>query len=147
VVLVKERFARDFCGADDPIGQRLTMDTVSNSATPTSRWRTIVGVVGDEKLLGPAVPAPLQIYEPMAQNVEAPALPPHSSPLASSRACCSPSRPHHAASKSAIEARLLEVLAEVLGCRRIPVGFSVLGGGREDFCTQLGMCCPFAVSF
>jgi putative ABC transport system permease protein len=71
VVLVNQRFAREFFGADDPIGQRLTMDTVSNRATPDARWDTIVGVVGDEKLLGPAVPAPPQIYEPIAQNVEA----------------------------------------------------------------------------
>jgi len=69
-VLVNQRFAREFFGADDPIGQRLTMDTVGNRATPDARWCTIVGVVGDEKLLGPAVPSPPQIYEPMAQNVE-----------------------------------------------------------------------------
>ncbi|HVT58377.1 MAG TPA: ABC transporter permease [Thermoanaerobaculia bacterium] len=69
-VLVNDRFAREFFSGEDPIGKRLTMDTVDNRPAPNARWRTVIGVVGDEKLLGPAAPAPAQIYEPLPQNAD-----------------------------------------------------------------------------
>jgi putative ABC transport system permease protein len=67
VALINERLARQYFGAADPLGQRLTLD---RQPTAESVWRTVVGVVGDERLSGVAARAPAQIFEPFAQSPE-----------------------------------------------------------------------------
>jgi putative ABC transport system permease protein len=59
VVLINERLARELW--KDPalaVGRRIR-------EVPTNPWRTIVGVVGDERDDGPAKPAPAIVYWPM----------------------------------------------------------------------------------
>jgi predicted permease len=65
VAVINERLARQYFGAGDPIGQRLTLD---RKPAADAVWRTIVGVVGDERLSGVAARAPAQIFEPYEQN-------------------------------------------------------------------------------
>ncbi len=59
VVVVNETFAREYWG--DPrraVGKRIRQ-------SPTNSWRTILGVVGDERDDGAARPAPAIVYWPM----------------------------------------------------------------------------------
>jgi putative ABC transport system permease protein len=46
VVLINETLARMYFQGQDPIGQRISFDRIPDSS---STWRTIVGVVGDER--------------------------------------------------------------------------------------------------
>ncbi len=46
VVLINQTLARKYFNDQDPVGQRIAFDRVPES---TSTWRTIVGVVGDER--------------------------------------------------------------------------------------------------
>jgi len=46
VVLINETLAKAYFGGEDPIGLRVAFDRIPDS---TSHWRTIVGVVGDER--------------------------------------------------------------------------------------------------
>jgi putative ABC transport system permease protein len=46
VVLINQTLAKTYFAGQDPIGQRVAFDRVPDS---TSNWRTIVGVVGDER--------------------------------------------------------------------------------------------------
>jgi putative ABC transport system permease protein len=46
VVLINQTLAKSYFAGRDPIGQRVAFDRVPDS---TSSWRTIVGVVGDER--------------------------------------------------------------------------------------------------
>jgi putative ABC transport system permease protein len=46
VVLINATLAKTYFAGRDPIGQRVTFDRVPDS---TTHWRTIVGVVGDER--------------------------------------------------------------------------------------------------
>ena len=65
-VLINETMARRFFPDQDPIGQRIAFDRIPDS---TSVWRTIVGVVGDERqeVLG-REPEP-EVYAPYPQEV------------------------------------------------------------------------------
>lgn len=65
VVIVNETLVRQFFPNEDPIGQRITFDRVPDS---TSVWRTIVGVVGDERQEDPAQPARPEIFAPFMQD-------------------------------------------------------------------------------
>jgi putative ABC transport system permease protein len=49
VVLINETLARMYFAGQDPVGQRISFDRLPDS---TSTWRTIVGVVGDERQRG-----------------------------------------------------------------------------------------------
>jgi putative ABC transport system permease protein len=49
VVLINETLARRYFADQDPVGQRISFDRLPDS---TSTWRTIVGVVGDERQRG-----------------------------------------------------------------------------------------------
>ena len=46
VVMINEAAARKYFANEDPIGQRIAFDRVPDT---TSVWRTIVGVVGNER--------------------------------------------------------------------------------------------------
>jgi len=52
VAIVNETFARKFFGQDNPVGHRFRL--MRNSGKLADRWRTIVGVVSDVRMLVPA---------------------------------------------------------------------------------------------
>jgi putative ABC transport system permease protein len=65
VVLITESLARQYFANEDPIGQQLTF---SRRPDADSVWRTIVGVVGDQRHASLAhLPRP-QIYAPISQD-------------------------------------------------------------------------------
>jgi putative ABC transport system permease protein len=66
VVLVNQTLARAVFGTADPVGQRIAFDQVPDS---TSRWRTIVGVVGDEHQTALTNDPRPEVIEPVAQDV------------------------------------------------------------------------------
>ncbi|HVT41120.1 MAG TPA: ABC transporter permease [Gemmatimonadaceae bacterium] len=66
VVLINETLARTYFGGEDPVGLRVAFDRIPDSA---SAWRTIVGVVGDERQTGMGVPARPEFIAPAAQDV------------------------------------------------------------------------------
>ena len=66
VVLINETLARVFFRDENPVGQRVAFDRVPDSS---STWRTIVGVVGDERQMGMGVPARPEFIAPAAQDV------------------------------------------------------------------------------
>jgi putative ABC transport system permease protein len=62
VVLVNERLARDAWPGQDPIGRRLKLD-------PADRvWSRVIGLVGDIRHLGPAMPPRPEVYQPVSQR-------------------------------------------------------------------------------
>ncbi len=61
VVLINEALARKFFRGEDPVGQRVAFDKHPDS---TSVWRTIVGVVGDERQSGMALVPHIEMIEP-----------------------------------------------------------------------------------
>lgn len=61
VVLINETLARQTWPGEDPIGRRVRFDD-------EGEWMTIVGVVGDIRHLGPAVPPRPELYQPSAQR-------------------------------------------------------------------------------
>ena len=63
VCLINETLARQFFPNEDPIGKRLNITT-----DPDTKWREIVGIVGDVKQYGPDQTTTSQAYEPYAQN-------------------------------------------------------------------------------
>ncbi len=65
VVLINETLARTYFAGRDPIGQRVIFDRFPDS---TSVWRTIVGVVGDERQGTLGQPALPEIIAPLAQE-------------------------------------------------------------------------------
>jgi len=65
VVLINETLARTYFRGEDPLGQRLIFDRVPDS---TSNWRTVVGVVGDERQSSLAVDPQPEILEPYPQE-------------------------------------------------------------------------------
>lgn len=67
VVLINEAMSRRYFPGEDPVGQRITTDRVPDS---TSIWRTIVGVVGDERQSGIAMPAQIELIEPFGQAIQ-----------------------------------------------------------------------------
>jgi len=66
VVLINETLARLFFRGQDPIGQRVAFDRIPDSA---SYWRTVVGVVGDERQTGLGEPPRAEFIAPAAQDV------------------------------------------------------------------------------
>lgn len=67
VVLINQALAQRFFPNRDPIGERLCFDRVP---TADSVWRTIVGVVGDEKQEGLGKPTRIEILTPFAQDAD-----------------------------------------------------------------------------
>jgi predicted permease len=65
VVLINEAMAQQYFPGEDPVGQRITTDRAPDS---TSAWRTIVGVVGDERQSRIALPAQIELIEPFGQS-------------------------------------------------------------------------------
>jgi predicted permease len=61
VVLVNEALARQQWPGEDPIGRRVRFDD-------DDVWRTIVGVVGDIRHLGPGTPPRPELYQPSPQR-------------------------------------------------------------------------------
>ena len=64
VVLINEALARQYFPGEDPVGQRITTDRVPDSS---SLWRTIVGVVGNERQSEIAMPPQIELIEPFGQ--------------------------------------------------------------------------------
>ncbi|HEX8360797.1 MAG TPA: ABC transporter permease [Longimicrobium sp.] len=62
VALVSETMARRFWGKVSPLGSRITFD-----GEDPAGWMTVVGVVGDTRVEGPALAAYPQVYAPLAQ--------------------------------------------------------------------------------
>jgi len=65
VVLINETLARMYFADQDPVGQRISFDRLPDS---TSTWRTIVGVVGDERQRGLSEPARPEFLAPYPQE-------------------------------------------------------------------------------
>src|SRR6185312_2120057 len=65
VVLINETLARMYFKGQDPVGQRIAFDRVPDSA---STWRTIVGVVGDERQGSLSQEARPEFLAPAAQE-------------------------------------------------------------------------------
>ena len=65
VVMINEAAARKYFANEDPVGQRIAFDRVPDS---TSLWRTIVGVVGNERQGSLALPARPEIFAPLRQD-------------------------------------------------------------------------------
>jgi putative ABC transport system permease protein len=61
VALVNDALARQQWPGQDPIGRRVRFDDGGD-------WMTVVGVVGDIRHLGPAVPPRPELYQPVAQR-------------------------------------------------------------------------------
>ena len=64
VVIVNQALARLYFAGVDPVGQRISFDR----ASPTTSWRTIVGVVGDEKQDGLAAQVKPEVYDPHTED-------------------------------------------------------------------------------
>jgi putative ABC transport system permease protein len=67
VALINEALARQYFPGEDPVGQRITTDRAPDA---TSAWRTIVGVVGNERQSEIAMPAQIELIEPFGQSFE-----------------------------------------------------------------------------
>lgn len=70
VTVIDETMARKFWPGEDPIGKRVTFETVNNSNRPDDPpvWRTVVGVVKNVRHYELANPSRIQVYVPMAQT-------------------------------------------------------------------------------
>ncbi len=73
VAVIDETMAKKFWPGEDPIGKRVTWETVDNSnrldATPV--WRTVVGVVKNVRHYELANPSRIQVYIPLQQTLNA----------------------------------------------------------------------------
>jgi len=65
VLLINAAFAREYFPGQDPIGQRLVFDRIPDS---TANWRTIVGIVGDERQSSLAEPTRPELIAPYSQE-------------------------------------------------------------------------------
>jgi len=65
VVLINQTLARMYFAGQDPVGQRVAFDRVPDSS---STWRTIVGVVGDERQASLSREPKPEILAPAAQE-------------------------------------------------------------------------------
>ena len=65
VVLINDKLARTYFRDQDPIGERVAFDRVPDSS---SYWRTIVGVVGDERQTVLSEPPRSEFIVPAAQD-------------------------------------------------------------------------------
>jgi putative ABC transport system permease protein len=68
VVIINETLARRFFANEDPLGQRVSFDRVPDAR---SQWRTIVGVVADERQGGIAAEPRPEFLAPFAQGPRA----------------------------------------------------------------------------
>ncbi len=71
VALVNETFVRTHYGNGDPLGRRIRLglpDHLLEESANAQPWLTIVGVVGDVRRRGPAVPVLPEVYVPQAQD-------------------------------------------------------------------------------
>lgn len=64
VVIINETMARQFWPGEDPVGRRITYGLPNDN----TRWRTIVGVVGDTRRVGYEAAIRPETYLPMAQS-------------------------------------------------------------------------------
>ncbi|MGH7524102.1 MAG: ADOP family duplicated permease [Gemmatimonadales bacterium] len=64
VVLINRALAESYFRGEDPIGRRITFDRVPDSS---STWRTIVGVVGDERQAALATASKIEFITPQDQ--------------------------------------------------------------------------------
>ena len=64
VVIINQTLARQYFQGQAPVGQRLAFSRPS----PTTRWRTVVGVVADEKQDGLAAEVKPEVYDPHTQD-------------------------------------------------------------------------------
>jgi predicted permease len=65
VVLINQTLADRFFPGEDPVGQRIAFDKIPDS---TSTWRTIVGVVRDERQNSLSAGADPEIFAPLPQE-------------------------------------------------------------------------------
>jgi predicted permease len=65
VIVVNDVLVRKYLHGSDPIGQQIAFDRVPDSS---SRWRTIVGVVGGERQMGMQIEPHDEIFAPLAQE-------------------------------------------------------------------------------
>ncbi|MEX2471800.1 MAG: ABC transporter permease [Gemmatimonadota bacterium] len=65
VAIVNQRFVDTYLAGEEAIGRQVTFD---REATENSVWRTIVGVVGDERQLTLTQPPEPEVWEPMPQD-------------------------------------------------------------------------------
>ncbi|MDX2056231.1 MAG: ABC transporter permease [Gemmatimonadales bacterium] len=65
VAVVNQAFARTHFPGGDPIGSRITFDRTPDS---TSAWRTIVGVIGDERQSSLSLPARPEVFTTVDQE-------------------------------------------------------------------------------
>jgi predicted permease len=75
VIVIDERLARRFWNGKDPIGHRMwkpnSAKELNSGPGPTSRWFTVVGVVGNIRLTGLTEKEPVgAYYTPFAQDPE-----------------------------------------------------------------------------
>jgi putative ABC transport system permease protein len=64
VAIINETMARQYWAGVDPVGRRM------HFGPQTSPWRTIVGVVGDTKVMGIERPSKAEMYFPIAQAAD-----------------------------------------------------------------------------
>jgi putative ABC transport system permease protein len=67
VVLINASLAKHYFANREPLGARIAFDRVPDAH---STWRTIVGVVGDERQEGPGAPSRDEVFAPFAQDLE-----------------------------------------------------------------------------
>jgi putative ABC transport system permease protein len=65
VVIINEALAKQFFANEDPIGKRITSDRIPDSS---SVWRTIVGVVANERQASLTSPPRAEIFAPFRQD-------------------------------------------------------------------------------
>jgi putative ABC transport system permease protein len=68
VGMVNARLAQQFWPNDDPVGKRFMFGHPDPTGKKTSKWITVVGLVGDTKLYGLANPSRLEVYVPALQH-------------------------------------------------------------------------------
>src|SRR5581483_3038497 len=66
VVVVNAEVMRRMFGGRNPVGQRIAFKP---PVAEPPYWRTIVGVVADEKLEGLAAPAQMEVFLPLGQEL------------------------------------------------------------------------------
>lgn len=65
VVLINDALARKYFPSEDPVGKVISFDRIPDS---TSFFRTIVGVIGNERQASPAAPSRPEFYAPVHQD-------------------------------------------------------------------------------